>query len=397
MPLEAFTSKGQAKLPLSITTRAKSKETLDKPSLMDNDSNTAVLINKLAVELAEAAKSEKVLEKLADKSQNIAGQLKIIATVLGEYSKSIHERQQSIETLANNTKELANKCNKTIDECLSSLIPSYEDCVVGTVLPTKYDHQNEPVYALVAKAPKGFTMDQIDKDIRSVLRPSELNVEIIKYRVRPKGFATISTTSENNREIIMRHLKQNLQTYSIELPFKKTCRIIIPNVQEVENVDENVLKARICNQNSWLANDANDIKISKVIKNKFGSSRIIVESNTKTAQKICERGNLYIGLQRYRVHPFVTNIQCLKCGGFKHISTHCSKSDRCVRCNGDHKTRECVNGNKKIVAQCHNCLGRGSTYANHSMSSRKCPIRQTEIANLERKIYNSWISYPNSI
>lgn len=64
--------------------------------------------------------------------------------------------------------------------------------------------------------------------------------------------------------------------------------------------------------------------------------------------------------------------QCQKCQLFGHGSRNCRLASKCVKCGGDHVTKECdvdVDANNKKLLRCANCNG------NHTANYSKCPTR----------------------
>ena len=67
------------------------------------------------------------------------------------------------------------------------------------------------------------------------------------------------------------------------------------------------------------------------------------------------------------VQEFVTlrkPTQCFRCQEFGHISTSCTKKQKCGKCASDHSTKDC----NSLTIQCANCD------AGHNSSSTKCPV-----------------------
>lgn len=80
-----------------------------------------------------------------------------------------------------------------------------------------------------------------------------------------------------------------------------------------------------------------------------------------------------------KVEPYKTSgpSQCFACQGFGHSSANCNHSARCVKCAGNHPTKEC----KKTAddpPKCCNCGGE------HTANYRKCPTYSNQVEILEK-------------
>lgn len=59
--------------------------------------------------------------------------------------------------------------------------------------------------------------------------------------------------------------------------------------------------------------------------------------------------------------------QCYKCQSFGHVSANCYKKPKCVKCAGEHNTKECPQKENPVL-RCANCG------ENHVASHRKCKV-----------------------
>lgn len=76
-----------------------------------------------------------------------------------------------------------------------------------------------------------------------------------------------------------------------------------------------------------------------------------------------------VGFTRFRVFPYTENPwQCTRCYHFGHISSTCTKPDRCSRCGGNHVRASC----SADLPRCINCKRE------HDSTSRRCPKFKTE-------------------
>jgi hypothetical protein len=59
--------------------------------------------------------------------------------------------------------------------------------------------------------------------------------------------------------------------------------------------------------------------------------------------------------------------QCRHCQGYGHAQKYCNLQPKCMKCAGDHKTKQCIKGDFR-TPKCANCL------KNHPANYRGCEI-----------------------
>lgn len=72
--------------------------------------------------------------------------------------------------------------------------------------------------------------------------------------------------------------------------------------------------------------------------------------------------------------------QCYRCQKFGHASRNCNLPVRCVKCTGNHETKDCPKKDRSAPATCCNCG------ENHPANFTKCSERLKYIANLKQKL-----------
>jgi len=96
-----------------------------------------------------------------------------------------------------------------------------------------------------------------------------------------------------------------------------------------------------------------------------------------------------IKIERYKSN---TPAQCYNCQKFGHSSVHCGATPRCVKCAGNHKTKDCVKPADE-KPKCTNCEGE------HTANYRKCPAfsQETEKRHpINRKLIDQYIQTKHS-
>ncbi|KAB0793561.1 hypothetical protein PPYR_13181 [Photinus pyralis] len=120
------------------------------------------------------------------------------------------------------------------------------------------------------------------------------------------------------------------------------------------------------------------IRTSKVIRTK---THVTVEvRNALEMQRLIDEGLNFFNCTSFSAIPEkYTNqgesdiIQCFKCQGFWHTSTHCRYGPRCVRCGENHSVETCPHPRSTPIC-CH-CGG------SHHAAYKLCPVR-LRLANL---------------
>lgn len=72
-------------------------------------------------------------------------------------------------------------------------------------------------------------------------------------------------------------------------------------------------------------------------------------------------------------------IQCYNCQAFGHISNNCHKTPKCLKCAGDHNSRDCAVTEKIENPKCINCGG------DHVASDENCIVYQKALSNRRRR------------
>lgn len=86
-------------------------------------------------------------------------------------------------------------------------------------------------------------------------------------------------------------------------------------------------------------------------------------------------GNCAVDIRRYRSNTSI-GTQCFRCQHFGHAARNCNLLPRCVKCTGDHPTKDCIKKDRSTPAHCCNCGEE------HPANYPKCPERQKYIEKL---------------
>lgn len=100
-------------------------------------------------------------------------------------------------------------------------------------------------------------------------------------------------------------------------------------------------------------------------------------------------GNCAVEICRYKANTSI-GTQCYRCQNFGHASRNCNLPTRCVKCAGDHASKDCPKKDRETPARCCNCL------EDHAASYSKCPERQKYVTRLKEKTANRKAEPPTS-
>lgn len=121
------------------------------------------------------------------------------------------------------------------------------------------------------------------------------------------------------------------------------------------------------------------------MKNTNGLFMVVTQSSLKVHQ--------LNNIMRYVCHTRVTwerqikknrIVQCHRCQQWGHATSNCRCTPKCVKCAGDHWSRECVSVNKEdpttaVHIKCANCNG------NHLAMSKECPVYLNKLDSFEKQ------------
>ena len=106
---------------------------------------------------------------------------------------------------------------------------------------------------------------------------------------------------------------------------------------------------------------------------------------------ILERGFVFVGNSCCPIVDRLFVKQCYHCQQIGYQSGYCphkSEPPTCLYCMGQHRSANCPSKLDSVSHRCHNCSAHKlfSKSCNHTANSTDCPIIQTEIARLQKKI-----------
>lgn len=99
------------------------------------------------------------------------------------------------------------------------------------------------------------------------------------------------------------------------------------------------------------------------------------ETDVTTIYSIKHLLSIKTKIVKYKNHRKVT--QCYNCQGYGHGTSNCHHPPRCVKCSGNHKTKDCENTHEKPT--CVNCGEE------HPANYSRCATYQKHLQKIERR------------
>lgn len=171
--------------------------------------------------------------------------------------------------------------------------------------------------------------------------------------------------------------------YKVEEEQLKKPIIKIIGIESTFCEDQKTLENDINTRNfSSLQTKGNILNISVNPKNKKTS--VIMEITSEIHKYIKEnRNRLFVAFLNCRVYDVINIKPCFKCGVLGHNQKKCNNNMQCLKCAGQHMTKDC----KESKKCCVNCCFANNKYnkkynVNHiATDSDECEILKTKIRN----------------
>lgn len=136
--------------------------------------------------------------------------------------------------------------------------------------------------------------------------------------------------------------------YHVEIQTVKSPRLKIVDVDNNMNMDN--LAEDIKNRNSYMLNG--DFSIISDYKNTMNQRIVVLEVSANIYSIIVNNGyKIYVGYQCCRMTDVFNLNLCFKCGRLNHSGKNCKNETKCLKCSGNHLTKNC----DSEVLKCVNC------------------------------------------
>lgn len=230
-----------------------------------------------------------------------------------------------------------------------------------------------------------------DKNDTSNIKDSVVNCLIKEKTIRTKnmiltkgGDLIISCDNEdsvmNAEKVLQGKLSKN---YQIEKENLLNPKLKIIGIDKNANFDPTKLQSDINARN--FNNSQGICKILHMYSTNNGSQSAIAEVPPEIYKSIMQNGSrIYVGFQCCKVYDFINISPCYNCGRVGHSGAKCKNPSKCLKCAGNHNTRNCENS----LVQCINCIYHNTQFKTNfdvshvSTDSAMCQYLQNKIKKL---------------
>lgn len=200
----------------------------------------------------------------------------------------------------------------------------------------------------------------------------------------------VKCMSTESAQAAKEYLNSKLNSlYSVELEALKLPVIRIMDFENKFKLDQDEIEQDINNRNFPQHTERGKIlHISDI--NEKGTQNIIMEITPDMHKHIKEhRDRLFVGFQNCKVFDNLSERPCYKCGRTGHNGNKCTNTPACLRCAGNHLTKDCKGRNKICCVNCVYCnkkYGKNYNTEHTATDTENCTILKTKI----NKVINSY-------
>lgn len=293
----------------------------------------------------------------------------ILSDQIQSFAENINTRLTSL------TEELNNlKTNASAQYPPTETTTSYATALKNT-------KKTRPI-VLVSKT--GIPTKQVYKNL--VKEPCPTEVTLRNVRTRP-NYLELTAANQQQSEILKSHVKDHFPDLKVEDKRIPSTRLVFHNAsQYTEDQFHKVLLDH--------GFEKEEIRFVTSLKSKNTDFDhwVIDLPKSKTHQILLKNYNpsrpsfILIGLRRLYFKLHVRLQRCRKCQGLDHTTAHCTNTEYCANCGGEHEDREC-----KERSYCVNCADFNTlvnisdeAFRNpyHPASSSDCPTYRAKLLEL---------------
>lgn len=208
--------------------------------------------------------------------------------------------------------------------------------------------------------------------IHDLLKPITNN----KYTIKTTSYETIKVQvfdAEHFKILIKELDKRNTQYHTYRPKSEKTFRFVLKGLHHGTDIE--VMKINLAEQGHDVVNIHN-IK-HRTTKKPLPMFYIDItpKENNKQVYSLDKLGNCIIKCEPPHTKRIVP--QCTRCQAYGHTKTYCRKTFSCVKCAGQHETKDCTRKTRDDKVKCVNCGG------DHPANYRGCLVHK----QLQQKLY----------
>ncbi|GBM03816.1 hypothetical protein AVEN_231292-1 [Araneus ventricosus] len=168
-----------------------------------------------------------------------------------------------------------------------------------------------------------------------------------------KEFIGIKTNTELNREKIIILLKEKKLEFMLtyETYESRPLKVVIRHLPR--EMDQQEITQSL---------EEKGFKIERITQMKNYREKTLLPLYLADIKKIGNFANIYNNKElcyfRVKIEPYrkrTKAIICFNCSGFYHSTRNCHMKPRCIKCNGEHTTRDCNIKEKIVEPTCINC------------------------------------------
>ena len=301
-------------------------------------------------------------------------------------------------------------------------IPSLRDMIreeVGLIVSQLKEEESLPqsttdksIHSLILEDTKheAFTEQKWSDVLKGSLSEKLQEVPVTKSTLTAKGKGYVAFPDRESRDIAAKALKDDFIVVESDkktknlLPKMKICDLVELNKNDTEK-----LKTLIPKKNPKIRALVDGGATLEVVfiheptdTDNFYSYAVIRVDPRIREEIIKNQRHVYINTSSYYVKDHIHVTQCFTCQNYGHKrgSPYCPLKDKnkdtCLYCAEDHKSSSCTVKRDFTKHKCANCANttKYCNAANHTSTSRQCPIQEIEINRIVRRTDCDSKNYP---
>jgi flagellar motor switch/type III secretory pathway protein FliN len=233
--------------------------------------------------------------------------------------------------------------------------------------------KNEPVIVIKPKDSNQKGKDT-RMDVQKKIDPSK--VPIKELRNVAKGSVVIECRNADATEIVRKEVEEKMgANYDISVAALRNPEIKVLGLYDKPDGTEVI--ERIKSQNEYIDKNASiEFLHAEESKTRKNYHSLILRVDPTTYNLIMEVGKINVGWSRCRVVENVRILRCFKCAEYGHKIDDCKNQEKCFKCTGNHRSKDC----ESSFYKCVNCEKAKNTFnlsdikIDHPVWSSECQV-----------------------